>query len=427
MKPTIFLVLALLPVSAGAQDFFGAGVGAKTAANAGIYLPSSDNALDALAVNPAGLSALRSPVVNLSAVGLLATGSFRNAVNPNSPMRTTAGATPYGAFGLPVSRRVTLAAGFLPDMVSSAKWQYRDSLYGAQHETSRISAFRATAGIAYEVTSKVSIGATVSAIHNANTLIMPYVFQTHPVLSGLKTALDLHTSGMGWNTSFGFTVRPTRRWELGGMYRTSSAITSTGTANGNMGLQFAAAGIPFRPDFAYRAQVKVELPQSALFSMSWQATPALRLSAQGNWTNWKQSFRTLPVNLTQGTNADINKFLASTSIADEIPLHWKDQFSFRAAAQRSLGESFSVAGGFVHQSNPVPSSTLSPLTAAIMSNGITAGGGYGRGRSRIDLAYQINVPHQQTVGISSLHSTEFSNSTLRVGTQALILSTSFKL
>jgi long-chain fatty acid transport protein len=416
-----------------AQDFFGAGVSAQTAAQAGIYIPSGENALDALSLNPAGLSSLTGTVVNISALGVLARGNFSNPANSDSPMRLSGGVVPYGAIGLPLGNRWTVGVGFMPDLLSSSKWQFRDSPgvagadYGAQNEKSQILGFRTAAGVAYRVSSRISAGATVGVIYNSNTLIMPYVFQNQPELKGLKTLLDLHTTGVGWNSSFGVTARLSSRWALGASYRTRSSITSNGSATGNMGAQFAALQIPFSPDFSYHAQVAVQVPQAALLNAAWQKSPVLRFSLQSTWTNWKQSFASLPVSLSNGTNSDINGFLQTNAIKDVVPLAWKDQFSFRAAAERKVGESFSVSGGYIYQNSPVPSSTLSPMTAAIMKNGLTTGAGFSRGRARFDVAYQLNLTAGQSVGVSGLLSGEFSQSRVNLGTQALTLSTSFHL
>jgi hypothetical protein len=145
----LFLSLCLVR----AQNFLGAGIGAQTAARAGIYVPDSGNALDALSLNPAGLASLRGPVLNLSVLGSRARGSFTNATNQNSPMSFTAGAIPYGAVATPVGNRWTIAAGFLPDLLSSVNWHFNDAPgvaganYGAQHEKSQILGFRSTAGV----------------------------------------------------------------------------------------------------------------------------------------------------------------------------------------------------------------------------------------------------------------------------------------
>lgn len=428
------LLCSAAPVALHAQDFYGAGVSARTAARAGVYVPASDNVLDALSLNPAGLSVLSAPTLDLTATGILARGSLSNATNNNSPMRFTGGLVPFGAFGTPIGHsRWTVGFGITPDLLSSSKWQYRDSPgvgganYGAQIETSKILAFRSSAGVSYSFSPKFAVGATLGAVYNSNTLDAPYIFQQHPVLAGLKTLLNLHTTGIGWNGSFGFLATPTRKLQVGASYRTSTDIASTGTATGNMGEQFAVLGIPFQPDFSYRAQVKVVLPQSALVSALWQASPVLRFSAQTDWTGWNNAFYHLPVTLMNGTNADINSLLNSSTIKDAVPLNWKDQFTFRGAAERSLGESFSVSGGFLHGNNPVPNSSLSPLTAAIMQNGVTAGLGYHVGRYHFDLGYGFDFTAQSNVGTSALLSGEYSNSRVKVGTQALTLSTSIRL
>jgi long-subunit fatty acid transport protein len=94
--------------------------------------------------------------------------------------------------------------------------------------------------------------------------------------------------------------------------------------------------------------------------------------------------------------------------------------------ERLLTESVSVRGGFAHENNPVPSSTLSPLTAAIMENQVTTGLGYRHGRYRFDLAYAYGFRGQASVGRSSLLSGEYSNSQVQLGTQALTLNTSIQ-
>ncbi len=429
-----FAILSLCCSPAHGQDFFNAGVSARTGAHAGAYSPEYDNVVDALALNPAGLAALNRPTANVGGSAFLASGSFSNSVNSQSPMRSNGGATPFGAFGTPLGHsRWTLAAGFTPDLLSSSKWQLQDApgvagvTYGQQREQSQIVALRTSAGLAYRFSARLSAGVSVGAIYNSNTLIMPYVFQSHPALAGLKTLLDLHTAGVGWNTSFGVVAQPTHRLLMNAAYRTRSAITSTGAASGNMGAQFSALGIPFQPDFRYRAQVHVDIPQSALLGASWQQSHALRFDVQSTWTNWKNSFYSLPVSLTAGSNSDINSFLASSSLKDTVPLRWKDQYSFRAAADRALTESLSFSAGYSHSTNPVPTSTLSPLTAAIMQNGLAAGLSYRRDRARFDFAYQVNLPNRENVGTSSLLSGEFNNSSTRIMTQAITLSATFGL
>jgi hypothetical protein len=61
------------------------------------------------------------------------------------------------------------------------------------------------------------------------------------------------------------------------------------------------------------------------------------------------------------------------------------------------------------------------LTAAIMSNQISAGLVYDLGRSRIEGAYVFDPTAREHVQQSGLLSGEYNNSTVRVGTQSLTL------
>jgi long-subunit fatty acid transport protein len=433
MKYLLPFLCFILPSLAPAQDFYGAGVSGATARRAGIYLPASDDASDALVLNPAGLAELAAPTVNLSVTGIFARGSFSNASNNASPMSSNDGFVPFGAFGAPLGKRWAAGIGVMPDLLSASKWNYADTpgfagtTYGPQHEKSQILAIRATAGVAYRFSDKLSAGATVGADYNSNTLDAAYIFQSHPVLAGLKTLLDLHTSGYGWNTSYGVLAKPARRLDLGVSFRTPTSITSHGSATGDMGVEFQALGLAAQPDFGYQAQVHIKLPPSAVLSAGWQATRTVRLSFQTDWTGWRGSFNSLPVTLTQGTNSDINSLLQSSTLKDTVPLDWKDQITFRGAIERSFGERFVIGAGYLHGNDPVPNSTLSPLTAAIMQNGLTTGAGWHMGRLHFDASYGYDFTAQAQVTSSALLYDEYSNSKTRIGAQAFTLSTSFTL
>ena len=156
-------------------------------------------------------------------------------------------------------------------------------------------------------------------------------------------------------------------------------------------------------------------------SAAWHVNPRWTLAFQTDWVNWGNAFVNLPVTLTNGTNPTINSILASTTLIDGVPLHWRDQYSFHGGVERMLTESTSLRFGYAHGNNPVPSGTLTPLTAAIMANQLSTGVAYHRGRSRFDVTYTFDPASQQHVQQSSLLYSEYNNSTVRVGIQALTL------
>jgi long-chain fatty acid transport protein len=429
----LIIVFAFLTVSASAQDFYWNSASTRSLALGGAYVPSTSDALGALTTNPAGLTYLSSPTLDLSMSAVFARGSFSNSVNNNAPMTTSPGVIPYGAFGMPIGKsRFSFGVGFAPDMVSVSDWRYVDApgfagvTYGMQEQKSAILAGRAMVGASYAFNHKLSVGVTAGADYNSNTLQAPYIFQSQPALAGTKTLLDLHTYGTGWNMSVGAMFEPIKSLDLGVAWKSHTVIVTNGLASGDASALFAALGANAPSTFTYNASVKNILPQSVNASVAWHVNPRWTLAFQTDWVNWSNAFVNLPVTLTNGTNPVINSVAGSSTLVDGVPLNWKDQYSFHGGVERMLTESTSLRFGYAHGNDPVPSGTLTPLTAAIMTNQLSTGFAYHRGHSRFDLAYTFDPIAQQQVAQSNLLFSEYNNSTDRVGLQSLSLGYSFQ-
>ncbi len=429
----LFILFAFLSISASAQDFYWNSASARSMALGGVYVPSTSDAIGALTTNPAGLTYLSSPTLDLNMSAVFARGSFSDSVNTNSPMTTAPGVIPYGAFGMPIGKsRFSVGAGFAPDLASVSDWNYVDApgkggvTYGMQENKSAILAGRAMVGLSYAFSRKLSVGMTAGADYNSNTLQAPYIFQSQPVLAGDKTMLDLHTYGTGWNMSVGAMFEPTKNLDFGVAWKSHTVIVTNGMASGNAYALFGAPPGTAATAFGYNASVKNILPQSVNANVAWHLNPRWVLAFQTDWVNWSNAFTTLPVTLTNGSNGTINGAVGSTSLADGIPLNWKDHYSFHAGVERLLTESLSARFGYAYGNDPVPSGTLTPLTAAIMTNQLSGGLAYHMGRSRLDFAYAFDPISQQQVGVSNLLAGEYDNSTVRVGLQALSLGYTFQ-
>ncbi|HEV7968984.1 MAG TPA: outer membrane protein transport protein [Candidatus Acidoferrales bacterium] len=431
----LILVFACFAVSASAQDFYWNSASTRSLALGGVYVPSTSDAIGALTTNPAGLTYLSGPTLDLSLSAVFARGSFSNSVNDNAPMTTSPGVIPYGAFGMPIGKsRFSFGVGFAPDMVSVSDWHYVDApgyagvTYGMQEQKSAILAGRAMAGLSYAFNHKLSVGVTAGADYNSNTLQAPYIFQSQPQLAGAKTLLDLHTYGTGWNMSVGAMFEPTKNLDLGVAWKSHTVIVTNGLASGNASALFTALGVPASDSstFAYNASVKNILPQSVNANVAWHVNPRWTLAFQTDWVNWSSAFVNLPVTLTNGTNAVINSVAKSSTLVDGVPLNWRDQYSVHAGVERMLTESTSLRFGYAHGNSPVPNGTLTPLTAAILTNQLSTGFAYHRGHSRFDIAYTFDPIAEQQVQQSNLLFTEYNNSTDRVGLQSLTLGYAFQ-
>ena len=419
--------------TAFAQDFIWNAGSARSQAMGGVYLPSSRGAVDSLIANPAGLAAVGSPTIELCLSTIFTQGSFSNSVNSNSALNNKPGLVPYGAFATRLgTSRFSLGVGLLPEITSASKWNYRDSPglaganYGPQTEHSGILAGQGVLGMAYSVNKTLSVGASIGAVYNSNTLEAPYIFQSNSTLAGLKTLLRLHTSGAGWNSGVGMIVRPTNRLQMNLSWRSKSTIESTGSASGTLDRQFAAFGLTGAPDFHYSATVRNTLPQTVTAGASLRLDKRTIVAVTGNFVNWSNAFDQLRISLTNGDNSTVNTILSSTSLYDTVPLEWKNQFSIHGGVERLLTEALSLQAGFAHANNPVPASTLSPLTAAIASNRLTTGLTLKHGVWQYNLAYAICPQTAERATQSALKSGEYSNSTVRLGIQSLALDASYR-
>ncbi len=398
-------------------------------------MPDGQSVNDALSTNPAALTRLTSRVLEGSISALLAGGTFTNSATSNGSLKTNVGLMPTGAIGVPIrSLPITVAIGIAPEAVSRAAWDYVDppgglggkASFGNTSKTSELVALRTSFGVGYEINSRLSLGATVGWIYNSNVFQAPYIFQTNPVLAGLKTGLDLRTSGHAIDQSFGILYRASRRVSWGASYHTASTVQSRGDANGNAQQQFSSLGLPFRSDFHYGAQVETRLPRSVATHADWFANSRTRLGVQATWVSWADAFDKLRVTLRDGNNADINAFTGSTTLTDSVPLSWKNQWVTRVGVERGIREYGSLRAGYSHATNPVPSSTLTPLTASIFGNSISAGYGYRRGHYSFDAAYSYYPRSSESVGKSNLLTGEFDNSQVSVLLHTVTVSAGYR-
>jgi long-chain fatty acid transport protein len=430
----VCVLLFLLVAASGFAQTGGAlgnGISSHAVSMGGTTAASSVSPLEAMHGNPATLTELSGRSLDLSVTSLFVTGNFTNSVSNTGSIAPFEGVLPYGAFSMPLhSPKWKLGVSVAPDVMMSANWTYLDppgglggTSYGLQQNKSAILGLRSAVGVGYEVNRKLSLGATLGVTYNRNTLEAPYIFQQQPTLAGAKTLLDLYTSGTGWNGTFGALITPTSKLKVGFSYKTRTIVHSHGDASGNAGAQFATIGAPFQPDFYYDAEVETKFPQSFSGGVSWQAHRKVRLNLQGNWINWSKAFDRLPVSLTNGSNSDINGFVGSTSLQDVIPVQWRDQGVFGIGVESPVGERLLLRGGYSYSTNPVPSATLTPMTAAIMQNTLGTGLGYTRGRYNFDLAYQVQLPASAQVGQSSLLSGEYNNSKVEVAVHAVTFTT----
>jgi long-chain fatty acid transport protein len=418
-------VLALWNTPGLADGIYRDGVGARSMALGGADVAWASDSLGAMGANSAGLGFLRTPELNLGVADASTYRHFTKSTNSYGRFDTPPGAFPEFAFAYPVGKSpFTLRISLVPDSVLSAGWRYVDppgvpgsaTSYGFQEYDSEIAVYRSAAGVGVALGKHWSIGGDIGLLFNENSLKSPYNFQTQPAVKGNNVLLDLETSGFDWDGRFGVLYRANDSLQFGVAYKKSSRIDSHGSASGD-GSQIFNQPLPFH----YDAEVVNHLPQMIVSGLSWKFHPRWRLALQVDWINWSSTFRELPINLSNGSNTNINNLVRSSTLQDSVPLNWADRFVYRGGLEYTISENFLARAGYSYGQSPVPVSVLTPLTAAIVENTFTAGLGYHWKKFRLDLAYQWDIPTTRYVATSSLLSGDYSNSSTRVGIHWLAL------
>jgi long-chain fatty acid transport protein len=430
-----------LAFDANADGIYGNGVGAQSMAMAGADVAWAASPLGAMGENPAGLGFLTEPQLDLGGVGAVMQGHFNKPGVSSGNLDESFNGLPEAAVTSPLGNwPVTIGLSFVPESSLFADWHYLDppgglgakTSYGYQQDKSEIVVLRSALGLGVKVSSKFSFGASVGLIYNENTLDSPYIFQNlqpgpsgpqNSAYNGAKTLLDLHTSGFSWDVQTGLIYRPLDNLQFGASYQTEARVDTTGSASGDPSLQFGhpQGTLPFD----YDANVRNIFPQNVTAGLSWKPHPQWRVALQVDWIDWQDAFHTLPVKLSNGNNTTVNSVLGS-SFSDLIPLDWKNEFVYRAGLEYNLTKDLVLRGGYCFGGSPVPDSTLTPMTAAIMENTLAAGIGYHWRWLQIDLAYQYNFPATQNIDTSGLLSGEYSHSSTEVSMHVFALTTSIK-
>lgn len=210
-------------------------------------------------------------------------------------------------------------------------------------------------------------------------------------------------------------------------YRTPTEITSDGVATGDLSSQFTSLGITgVDSTFRYDAEVENELPQSISAGFGVQVFERTRMDFQLDWIDWGGSFDSLPVHLTNGTNATVNGLLGTDGIDDTVPLEWEDRFVSRVGIEHLLTDELAVRAGYSYGKSPVPSNTRLPMTAAISEHTLSTGIGWNRGPWSLNLSYQYDLPATSRVGDSDILSGEYDNSRVKLDAHWVSISAGFR-
>ena len=81
-----------------------------------------------------------------------------------------------------------------------------------------------------------------------------------------------------------------------------------------------------------------------------------------------------------------------------------------------------VRGGYAYSPSPVPTDTLTPMTAAIVEHTFGVGLGLIQGKTSIDVGFQWSPTTERRVQNTALQGSEYDGTSVAVGAQGLVVS-----
>lgn len=293
--------------------------------------------------------------------------------------------------------------------------------YGLQGHGAEWLVAKLAGALAYQFNDQLTAGLSLGVAYNRNQLDAPYIFQSHPVLTGLKVLVDLDVDDVALTSSLGLNYRASDAVQFQLAYSLETDFSADGDLNGNLG----QLGLGIQEDFRYNANVRTTLPASLMMGATWQFSDELTLGLQFDRIFWEDAFEVLPIRLTQGSNNDLNTFLGEDFIFDVAPLQWRDQDSVHFGGEYQLPGGGKLRLGYESSEAQAPGRTATPMTAAILDEAYTAGLRFRLGIRDIDVAYRFSRGDDLAIIDSALAGGEYDNTAQSLELHSLMLSFTF--
>jgi long-chain fatty acid transport protein len=423
--------------------------------------------------NPAGLSFMQKRGLDLSFSVMAPKTHFTNAINNAGGKRNLFPLAAISYVGKQ-KKQFTYAVGVFTQGGMGADFNLNHELYKDQSGNfipqpyhSKFAVMHAGAAASWKITDVISIGVTGTAVYGQVEFQMP-MSMSPAMLKGIVDPTSGYTygnmfTGLGYNElvasaemknltawqvngRIGIAFKPTDNFSLGLNY--SLPVTmhfKKGTADMDMNYQmndafgkvvtgimaqhpeftsaqaqqaamdqFSQMGIDLTKGAAdvYGAQATFSLPQSLAGGFSVKANKKVLLSAEIEWTDWSHAFDQMDLEMSTGTNLNINKMMGTNGdFAMAFPLSWKNTVVIRTGAEYDVCSRLTLRAGYVYGSNPVPAETVFPVFPAIVEHHYTLGSTvkFIKGTA-VNLAYEHAYRNSQQASVVSQVGAQYNSS-----------------
>lgn len=408
LLPAIASFLLFLPGTLLGDGIFLDGVSPRSISRGGTNVAHFDNA-GVLFDNPAGAVNIRGQ--QLAEVGTNVMLMDFGYSDPDNPSVADLGVVPLPELGLIRRSADGLWAYGLGVYVPAGFKETYDMegpfpLVGSQRYKSFGALAKILPAVAYRVTDRLSVGATLGVGISHAELEGPYFIQGPSVLRGTPTLMDMQGTGATLVWSAGLQYALTDATMIGLAYQSESRFELDGSTR---------VLVPGLGENAYDSQVDVTWPRSVALGVRHELCAHRILSCDLVWFNWSAAFDDLGLHLNNPTNPFF------PPLYEQFPLEWRDSLSTRLGYERIFEGGRTLRFGYVYHRNPIPAATLTPFIQGTLEHAFSLGYGCMIGDWNLDLGYMFSFGPDQRVETSGLVGGDFNQSVHNAQTHCIAI------
>jgi long-chain fatty acid transport protein len=262
-------------------------------------------------------------------------------------------------------------------------------------------------GLACQVTDQLSIGGTFGLGVSYSSLEGPYTLQNAGPVTGFPTLMKVHGTGA------------TPVWSLGSQYlltdTTTLGATYTSVSNFNLDGNTTVV-LPGIGASTYHSTLEAKWPQSVAVGLREQISETRVFSTDVIWYDWSSAFNNFTLNLNNPGTPGFPPV-----VTEHFPLRWRDSYAVRLGMEQKVLGDNTLRLGYIHNTVPVPNSTITPFLQATLEHSFSIGYGTQWNGWNVDAGYMYLFGPTKHVGASSFLGGDFDNATHRAQAHAAFL------
>ena len=378
------LALSVLPLGSWADGYRNPPDGAKAMALTGGKVTLLKEAAS-MSHNPAALSGLESPELQLNAVFGYSKKSFTTPDGRRGETRNDIRFLPSLYWATPLEQE-GLAAGIGISFPygQSSEWG-RDTPFrlGGSYE-GRLTVMNVNPTVAWEVRPGLQVGAGLDVY--LSDLKTKQIYPWGLALGGPfpEGEAEARGDGVGVGANIGLLWEPVDGHHFGLTWRSSVDVDYEGDFElSNVPGPAAAQGAVSRSDL----DTEISYPSLVVLGYGVEVTETFRIGVDVEWIEFSVFDET---RFDLGPNTP---FLQPNPILS----NWEDTWSVGVAAEKDVSEVWTIRGGVVFLDTPVPDRTITPSFADEKHPVFTLGTGYQKDATTIDVTLALGVFEDRTV------------------------------